>query len=313
MKNFNELCDELLEEAKLPYKTKTKEKTKLADLFQRIESEVGGKEVTKAGVKPDITKATKLKTADLAKTRQKTADITPTPEIGDKLASMDITALANDDAEDTDEAGYEPTEVTPTTLPDVVSNAIVGEEDLRPEFHMVKNLPGYIQAPIRQAGKQIFKAFTTVPIEQINVIANVADQGPNEQRELNAVASYLDAHGIRNGQAEIEFEDFIPDYKADVKFYNAHDITFMVVRDFAGNYIYSWPEATDKIASSGTAGELTEAITDDVDLDLVEQFRMDFYKFLKENYYQEKDKLGDAWNFARDFHQKLVHIIQSNK
>ena len=256
MKTFNELCDEALTEARGPKPTAVKTKSRMSDILGQWEAEMaGGKEIT-TRKKADITTPTKLKVADVAKTKEKTSAMTASPEIGDKLASMDITALA--DTEDTDDSeGYDETEVTPTTLPDVISNAMVGTEDLRPEFHMVRNLPGYLAAPIRQAGKAIFKAFTTVPIDEINVIANVAGQGPNEERELNAVASYLKANGIRNGEAELEFEEFIPDYKADVKFYNAHDITFMVVKDFAGGYIYSWPEATSKIAAQEEpAGEI---------------------------------------------------------
>ena len=88
----------------------------------------------------------------------------------------------------------------------------------------------------------MFQAFTTTPIEEIQVLANIGD-GPNDQEELDAVLQYLKDAGHRDSEAELEFHERIPNYGAKVEIYKALNYTFMVVKDFAGNYIYAWPSA----------------------------------------------------------------------
>jgi hypothetical protein len=144
---------------------------------------------------------------------------------------------------------------TITTLPAVIHRELSAAGRVTPEWHQVKKLPGYLSSSIRAIGRQVFKPFTDVPIEDIQVIANVNDSGPNTQRELNAVAGYLVQHGERKTEAELHFHDILPQYHVDLKIYSASGFEFMVVKDFAGVYIYSYisKEPMKQLSNSNTS------------------------------------------------------------
>lgn len=180
------------------------------------------------------------------RTRQRMSSVRPTDAIADKLSQMDLSG--EDDISDHEaavNAGLDPDQDrTMPTVPrnemSTISTAVVKSEGIVPEWHMVKHLPGYLIQGIRSIGRQVFRPFTTTPIEEIQVLANIGD-GPNDQKELDAVMQYLKNNGERDSEAELEFHERIPNYGAKVKIYKALDYTFMVVKDFAGNYIYAWP------------------------------------------------------------------------
>ena len=100
---------------------------------------------------------------------------------------------------------------------------------------------------IRMMGQKVFASLTATPIEEINVLANLGDQGPNEQRELNAVAGMVNAYGSRRGDYEMKFDRILPGYEAEIKVYEYKDQIFCLVKDFAGSYIYSWPVENKKL------------------------------------------------------------------
>lgn len=131
--------------------------------------------------------------------------------------------------------------VEPTTLPKIISRELATAGEVVPEWHMVKNLPAYLASAVRHIGRAVFKPFTRTPIEDIQVIANLLGKGPNTELEMNAVAGYLVKRGHRNRDAEIIFHDKIPDYGADIKVFKSRGVTYMMVKDFAGSYIYAWP------------------------------------------------------------------------
>lgn len=197
-----------------------------------------------------IPDAKPMGTVDANKTRQRMAGVRPSSDILNKLTQMDMSdedtisdeqarinaGLSNDDDDDDTELS---TEVR-SDMPANVSNAMQVSAGLVPEWHMVKNLPGYLASAIRSIGRQVFAPFTSTPIEEIQVLANLGD-GPNTQQEIDAVLGYLKTEGEHNSDADLEFQRKIPNYGAKVKIYTALGYTFMVVKDFAGNYIYSWP------------------------------------------------------------------------
>jgi hypothetical protein len=126
-------------------------------------------------------------------------------------------------------------------MPAVLGTAMAAAGEVVPEWHSVRNLPGYMASGIRAIGRQVFAAFTNTPIEDINVLAKLGAEGPNTLRELNAVASFVRDNGRRDTEAEIRFHDQIVGYTAEIQIFKAMGSTFMLVKDQAGNYIYSWP------------------------------------------------------------------------
>lgn len=137
----------------------------------------------------------------------------------------------------------------PSTALATINTAIAKAGEVEPEWHQVRHLPGYLQRPIRAMGRQVFGQMTSTPIENIQVLADLGNSGnPNSARELNAVAGWLKTHGERDTDGEIKFQRVIPDYEAKFFIYRAKGTTFMLVKDFAGQYIYSWPSTDEESA-----------------------------------------------------------------
>jgi len=219
--------------------------------------------------KGDLTKAerpsdkksdakTSRKTASAATTTRKVATATIDPNKVPDFNPDDLDMSAEiDDDEAARRAGHgaAPThgaapEIKPTSqnLPAIIQTALAtlgkklkGIDPADIEWHMVKHLPGYLAKPIRTMGRKVFEPFTKTPIEDIQVIANVGG-GPNTDAEINAISKYVTSHGTRERDIELAFEKVLPGYNAQVVVYNCLGYTFFLVKDFAGNYIYSWPE-----------------------------------------------------------------------
>lgn len=203
-----------------------------------------------------------IRRANAATTQQRTAQVDMPPEAAEKLSFLARLGLEDEISDEeaarragrTNDAGVEPVPQQPTTMPAVISRDLAAEQNLEPEWHAVRNLPGYMQNAIRALGRQVFSTFTETPIEDIEVVANLNNSGPNTTRELNAVAGWLRENGERYTDGEMNFRQSIPDYDAEYIMYTAGDTTFLLVKDFAGNYIYSWPTADEHGAERGNLG-----------------------------------------------------------
>lgn len=213
-------------------------------------------------------KSSGRKTASAASTRSKTANakIDPT-QVPDADLSKVNTDHEIDDLEalhragihhDGDDAAHHDVgtpELKPTSknLPAIISKALatmgrslkgISPDDV--EWHMVKHLPGYLSKPIRAMGRQVFSPFTKTPIEDIQVIASLGG-APNTDAEIDAVSKYVSKNGHRDHALEVLFTEVIPGYNAHVIIYDCLGYTFCFVKDFAGNYIYSWPSSDTRI------------------------------------------------------------------
>ena len=159
----------------------------------------------------------------------------------------EMTDLVPVDDEEEEEGAPEEGFDEPNTLPQEIRNDLRTHGEVNARFHSVENLPGYLDDAIRMMGQKVFASLTATPINEINVLANLGDQGPNEQRELNAVAGMVNAYGSRRGDYEMKFDRILPGYEADIRVYEYKDQIFCLVKDFAGSYIYSWPVENKKL------------------------------------------------------------------
>lgn len=207
-----------------------------------------------------------LKQSTAVSTRQKTRDVALPDSASEKMSFLqhfgledvisDEQAAANagvDMDQGQDEEYGRPEPETPgtdvaniETMPDIVNKEISKSTPIDPEWHQVKHLPGYLAAAIRAMGRQVFGVYTDTKIEDIQVVANLGGQGPNSERELSAVANWLQENGERNTEGEMNFRQSIPDYGAEFQLYEHGEFTFMVVQDEYGNYVYSWPTKDNK-------------------------------------------------------------------
>lgn len=189
-----------------------------------------------------------LKRGSRADTARATANITPTAAMADLISRMNVPV--DDVGVEPPEQALVPADITPDHVPATISRAIAMSDPhaINPTWHTVANLPGNMSRAILTLGKALFRAFTRTPTEDIVMIGNVGGQGPNSTREINGVAAWLKKNGREVDAANIDFEQSIPGYSANVKHYTAGGIRFKVVRDQFGDYIYAWPEK-DSIGS----------------------------------------------------------------
>jgi hypothetical protein len=239
-------------------KTQTKQKSKLdPNMFAPKADQPVAKTdplddlKNKAGIgkdKPEVN----IKKASQADTLKATGKIAPTDDMRDMLSRM------RDIDIDPDLAGYpepEPPETLPsvevntTNLPAIAGQALQAAGVQNPDFHQVANLPGNMADQIRQLGKSLFGALTMTPTKRIHVVANLGGQGPNTNQEVQAVAGFLKDHGEDLGPGDIDFNNVMPGYSAQTHMFNAAGIRWMLVKDFAGAYIYCWPEEDSVDAS----------------------------------------------------------------
>ena len=194
-----------------------------------------------------------IRRASAATTRQRTAGIAPTADMVNMLSRMKDIDI------DPDLAPYpepEPPEILPSTqvntqnLPAIAGQALQAAGLQDPEFHQVAQLPGNMAAQIRQLGKTLFGSMTATPTDKIYMIGNVAGQGPNTTAEVQAVAAYLKNSGQDLGPGDIDFDQIMPGYQAQTYLFSADGIRWLLVKDFAGQYIYAWPEADSRDMSA---------------------------------------------------------------
>ena len=184
---------------------------------------------------PDLKRASKEKTAAA------TANITPTDAMRDTLSKLDRSKFPAD----TDDVDHVPElPPTPENLPSVISKQIsTTGGTVTPEWHTVSNLPGNADRAIKMLGKQLFGAFTRTPTSDIIMIGNLAGRGPNTVEEIRSVANWIVNNGRLVNDAEIDFSNVMPGYKAQTRHYSTGAVRFEIVQDDHGQYIYAWPES----------------------------------------------------------------------
>lgn len=238
MRNF---IDALTPKAKLSEDVKTKDKT---GTTLDVETPTSKGQVSTTRARSDVTTGEiPGKKAGREKTRS-SVRAPADPRAADYMGRLAASGLEDeiDDEEAARRAGHtdgaEPTTVTPQTLPAVVNNALAETgANITPEWHMVKHLSGYMQQAIRAMGRMIFAPFTNTPIEEIQVLSTLS----NDEIEVKAMMTWIMRNGIRDDKAELQFNEILPAYSAQTQIWNAEGATFMVVKDFAGIYVYAWP------------------------------------------------------------------------
>lgn len=214
------------------------------------------------GKAKDRAELPKLKQASAQATKKAMGKVELTPDAAQKLGSLNIPDAALAAEPDLPTAGATP--VTADNVPAILSHELarVGSEvgdpqTVHPEWHQVKNLPGYMSKQIRVLGRETFKPYTTTPIEDVTVIANLGGQGPNTDREVNAVAAWLKTNGEEVDSAEMDYGQTMPGYTAHTVSYTASGVRFLVVKDMMGKYIYAWPEQ-DSVKQVGHEPEMKQ-------------------------------------------------------
>jgi hypothetical protein len=116
---------------------------------------------------------------------------------------------------------------------------------IQPQWHAVRNLPGYLKEPIRVIGRRALNAFTRTNIEDIVINSTLS----NAEEEVRAVFTHIAQHGTYVKQPDKELMTFagmfdIPDaeaYEARVRLFTLDARDYLLTADNFGKYVYSWP------------------------------------------------------------------------
>jgi hypothetical protein len=122
---------------------------------------------------------------------------------------------------------------------------VLANGQIEPQWHAVRNLPGYLAEPIRATGRQALAAFTRTDVENIILNSTLS----NAEDEVRAVMAHVAQHGTYIRQPEKELMTFaglfdIADaeaYQAGVRLFQLGERDYLLVKDPYGHYIYSWP------------------------------------------------------------------------
>ena len=241
-----------------PTKTKTVDPT-LDDLMsprmdQPLTTTASKEKIsTVRAAEPELNRATS------AQTRAALRGITPTDQMSDmisRLRNIDDDGMSDEEAARIAGLTHDPAQtvvdvrpIIPENLPDVIhtdiatiSGDLIASDQVNPKWHTIATLPGWMQRAIRSMGGQLFKMFTTTPQQDIVTIANVNNQGPNTSLEVNSVLAWLNKNAENLGSVDIDFSQIMPGYKPESMEFRTGQTRFHVVKDFAGYYIYAYPE-----------------------------------------------------------------------
>lgn len=252
LREFIEWTDHVINEDDKKKQTKTKTKTDQPSLdpnmFAPRMDQPLARQAPEQPKNQQPSQPRDIRRASVQRTQQATAGITPTDQMSNMLGRLRNIEISPDlaDYPNTEPETMPSVDVNTRNLPAVASANMQAAGVQNPEFYQVAALPGNMSATIRQLGRNLFGSLTATPTNRIHIVANLGGQGPNTTQEVNAVAGYLREHGKDLGSGDIDFNQVMPGYQADTHMYSAGGIRWMLVKDFAGQYIYCWPE-TDSV------------------------------------------------------------------
>jgi hypothetical protein len=219
--------------------TKTKQKSKI-DIPSQQSSD---QPVTTTNKKKPESDAPRQRVGSRSDAQRATSRIQPTDQMRDMLGRMRNIEADPDDPGYPDQRNEIEQRVDVENLPAVANNLLTRQGFQIPQWYRVADLPGNMAQAIRTVGRRLFRSFTNTPTDNIYMIGNLGGMGPNTAQEVNAVVNWIRQNGQEVSTGDIDFSGFIPGYNAEIKLYSAGGIRWLLVRDFAGNYIYSWPES----------------------------------------------------------------------
>lgn len=123
-------------------------------------------------------------------------------------------------------------------LPAVISQAIArtDDTDIVPEWHQVKNLPGFAQQAVRNLGRMVFAEFTTKELSEIQTLSGLT----NHENEVKAMMAWIQRNGVCEDKTEMDFSHIMPGITADVQLWKTEGFSFLLVRDDFSHYVYGW-------------------------------------------------------------------------
>lgn len=140
-----------------------------------------------------------------------------------------------------------------------VSRQIEDVTGIDPEWTTLKSMPGYPDDVIRMVGRKVFIHFTRNDLESMHLVSTQLDES-----SLRAVKNWLASNGERGKTTTINFDQeiFKMEYSARVTMYTVGNRHFMYVKDFAGEYVYTWDVTATYNEGCGGSPDYMMQVTD---------------------------------------------------
>lgn len=140
--------------------------------------------------------------------------------------------------------------------------AIAGNDPL---WLRLDQLPGFMWQAIRAMGQSVFSPLTRTPIDRIEVIADLGGNGPHSRQQIDATSYRLRSQSSPSNIVEYSAAELAQLsgglYRAQAIQFETPDITYLLVKDPMGSYIYRWP-TTDTYRQSTRIGTANKFLID---------------------------------------------------
>ena len=140
--------------------------------------------------------------------------------------------------------------------------AIVGDD---PRWLRLDQLPGFFWQAIRAMGQSVFSPLTRTPLDRIEVIADLGGNGPHSRQQIDATSHRLRSQSSPSNIVEYSAAElaqlFHGLYRAQAIQFETPDLTYLLVKDPMGSYIYRWP-TTDTHRRSTRIGTANRFLID---------------------------------------------------
>lgn len=173
--------------------------------------------------------------ADLATTARAASFLQNFTDVDDALAVND-----NDD-NPLDGIPEDAPEETALVLKDITNS--LTPERAGTEWYPLPATPNYMG--MKKVAKTIFKQFTSADLSEIYSVSTLTTPEDQVKRIYKALAD----KGRFVEDLSYDFAASIPGYEAEAKLYSYKGMEFLLVKDFAGYYVYAWDSSTSKITS----------------------------------------------------------------
>jgi hypothetical protein len=116
-----------------------------------------------------------------------------------------------------------------------------------PHWLRLDQLPGFMWQAIRAMGKSVFSPLTRTALDRIEVIADLGGNGPHSRQQIDAISHRLCTQSAPSNIVEYSAAElaqlFSGLYRAQAIQFETLDLTYLLVKDPMGSYIYRWPTA----------------------------------------------------------------------
>ncbi len=120
----------------------------------------------------------------------------------------------------------------------VINQAVAHPLPVNPEWHEVRNLPGYTQGGVlRRIIRKTFEQVTDAQLEQMHMICDLL----NPAAHVRTVANWINANAQRVDAADFDFAASVPGFKAQFQIFQDAKTTYVITQDVGGHYVYICP------------------------------------------------------------------------